>query len=376
LHRVTVLGRNGTHVKVNLHVVPVRGPDGTPHGAAVLLHDATTEVSMEERCQTLYAQATKDPLTKVANRAEFDRVLALFIDAHLETGLPCSLIMADIDYFKRINDTHGHQAGDEAIVAFAELLKSMCRSGDIVARYGGEEFAVLCADCNNATAASRAESIRKTLAERTHSNLGNKNFTASFGVTELQRGDKPETMLRRADRALLQAKDQGRNQVVQLGEGMMAESRKKRWWPFRSLSFRSQALVESTLVTNVPIEIAIQKLRGFIADHAARIAKIGESEIHLETSDKSAVNLRRANDRPIDFIVEMKFVQEHHERTNTQGFAAGSYVQTKALVTISPRRDRDRRMGQATERARLVLASLKSYLMAREEAVEPLFSAR
>jgi hypothetical protein len=183
-------------------------------------------------------------------------------------------------------------------------------------------------------------------------------------------------MLRRADRALLQAKDQGRNQVVQLGEGMMAESRKKRWWPFRSLSFRSQALVESTLVTNVPIEIAIQKLRGFIADHAARIAKIGESEIHLETSDQSAVTLRRANDRPIDFIVEMKFVQEHHERTNTQGFAAGSYVQTKALVTISPRRDRDRRMGQATERARLVLASLKSYLMAREEAVEPLFSAR
>jgi diguanylate cyclase (GGDEF)-like protein/PAS domain S-box-containing protein/putative nucleotidyltransferase with HDIG domain len=376
LHRVTVLGRNGRRVRVNLHVVPVRGDDGTPQGAAMLFHDATSEVSLEERCQTLYAQATKDPLTKVANRAEFDRVLALFIEAHLETGFPCSLIMADIDFFKRINDTHGHQVGDEAIIAFAEHLKSMCRSGDLVARYGGEEFAVLCADCNNATAARRAESIRKSLAERTHRDLGNRGFTASFGVTELQLGDKPETMLRRADRALLQAKDQGRNQVVQLGEGMMAESPKKKWWPFGSFSLRGQALVESTLITNVPIEIAIQKLRGFIADHTAKIAKISENEIRLESSDKSAVHLRRRNDRPLDFVIEMKFVQEHHERTNSLGFAAGSYVQTKVIVTIRTRRDRDRRLSHATERARLVLASVKSYLMAKEEAVETIFSAR
>lgn len=376
LHRVTVLGRNGNHAEVDLHVVPVRSADGTLHGAAVLLHDATSEVSLEERCQTLYAKATKDPLTQLANRAEFDRVLALFIDVHQETGLPCSLVMADIDFFKRINDTWGHQVGDEAIVAFAGLLKAMSRSGDLVARYGGEEFAVLCADCNNPTAARRADAIRKNLAELAHSNLGNKSFTASFGVTELQMGDTPETMLRRADRALLQAKDQGRNQVVQLGEGAMAEPRKKSWWPFGAMSFRGQSLVEATLVTNVPIEIAIQKLRGFIADHAAKIAEIGENEIRLETSDKSAANLRRRHDRPIDFLVEMQFVQEHFERTNSQGLAAGSYVQTKALVTIRPRRDRDRRLSHATERARLMLSSLKSYLMAREEAADPVFSPK
>src|SRR5690606_33209115 len=180
-----------------------------------------------EKCMALHAQTTRDPLTQVANRAEFDRMLALFIDAHQETGLPCSLIMADIDNFKKINDTFGHQAGDEAIVTFASLLKSMCRTGDLVARYGGEEFAVLCADCNNATAAARAEEMRKKLSETVHASLANHLFTASFGVTELQDGDSPETMIRRADRALLQAKDQGRNQVVQLGAGMMEEPVKR-----------------------------------------------------------------------------------------------------------------------------------------------------
>src|SRR5690606_7755745 len=123
LHRVTILGRNGRHVEMDLHVMPVRGSDGTHFGAAVLLHDATSQVSLEEKCQSLYDQATKDPLTQVANRAEFNRVLENFIEVHQETGLPCSLIMTDIDFFKRINDKHGHQVGDAAIVSFAEVLK-------------------------------------------------------------------------------------------------------------------------------------------------------------------------------------------------------------------------------------------------------------
>jgi GGDEF domain-containing protein len=97
----------------------------------------------------LHAQVAKDPMTQVANRAEFDRMLNNFVAAHQESNLPCSLIMSDIDHFKAINDTFGHQAGDEAIITFASLLKSMCRSGDLVARYGGENCGAK-ADCTNA----------------------------------------------------------------------------------------------------------------------------------------------------------------------------------------------------------------------------------
>jgi diguanylate cyclase (GGDEF)-like protein len=309
-------------------------------------------------------------MTQLANRAEFDRMLTNFVAAHQESNLPCSLIMCDLDHFKHINDTHGHQAGDEAIITFASLLKSMCRSGDLVARYGGEEFAILCADCTNAAAARKAETIRETLAEVKHSCLGNKSVTASFGVTELQPGDTPETMLRRADRALLQAKDQGRNQVVQLGDGMMEEEVKRSWWPFRA--WRGGSLLEATLVTTVPIEVAVQKLRGFIADHAAKIVKTVENELHLAVTDSHVEVNRRSSDRPMTFMIQLKLSQQRSERSNTQGFATGAYVETRIDVVIRPRRDRDRRRDAAMEKARRLLGSLKSYLMAREfdEAAE------
>lgn len=371
LERVGVLGRSGRHVTIDMHVVPVHNDEGQPCGATVLLHDASSETSLEERCQALHAQMTKDPLTQVANRAEFDRMLKLFIDAHQETELTCSLIMADIDHFKQVNDTFGHQAGDEVIVTFASLLKSMCRSGDLVARYGGEEFAVLCADCNNATAVARAESMRKKLAETTHVELANHNFTASFGVTELQAGDTPETMLRRSDRALLQAKDQGRNQVVQLGNGMIEEEPKARWFSFKP--WNGGALVETQLVTNVPVELAIEKLRGFISDRSARILKVTDDEVRLEVSE-STVN-KRGVAQQIPYTIEIKFTQERESKTNTAGLAAGEYVYTSAEVAIRPKRERDRRKGQVAERARLLLGSLKSYMMARETGVETVAEA-
>jgi diguanylate cyclase (GGDEF)-like protein len=277
--------------------------------------------------------------------------------------------MSDIDHFKSINDTHGHQAGDEAIITFASLLKSMCRSGDLVARYGGEEFAILCADCTNAAAARKADEIRRALCEVKHSCLGNNSISASFGVTELQAGDTPETMLRRADRALLQAKDQGRNQVVQLGDGMMDEKVKSgalwAWWPFQT--WGSPTLVESTLSTAVPIEVAIQKLRGFIADQNAKILKTNENELELAVTDRNTNLSRRADDRATTFLIHLKLSQKHVERSNTQGLAAGKYVETQIEVVIRPRRERDRRRDATFEKARRLLGSLKSYLMARED---------
>ncbi len=364
LGRVSMMGRQGHHIAVDLHAIPVRSNDGEIRGATVLLHDVSSETSLEEKCQALHAQVSKDPMTQVANRAEFDRMLNNFVAAHQESNLPCSLIMCDLDHFKSINDTHGHQAGDAAIITFASLLKATCRSGDLVARYGGEEFAILCADCTNAAAVRKAESIRKSLAEVKHNCLGNASFTASFGVTELQPGDTPETMLRRSDRALLQAKDQGRNQVVQLGDGMMEEKVKRSWWPF--LSLRGSALVEAALVTTVPIEVAIQKLRGFIADQNAKIVKTNDNELQLIVSDGHAHANRRTTDRPVSFLINLKLSQQHAERSNTQGFASGVYVETRIDVVISPRRDRDRRREATVERARRLLGSLKSYLMARE----------
>lgn len=378
VRRVSILGRSGRRLDVNLQVLPVQSGTAAA-GAAIMLHDASSEATLEERCQSLHAQVTRDPLTQVANRAEFDRVLHLFVETHQKSGVPCSLIMADIDHFKRINDTFGHQAGDRAIISFATLLKSMCRAGDLVARYGGEEFAVLCADCSVAAAARRAEQMRKSLAELTHEGLGDKAFTASFGVTELQPGDTDETLLRRADRGLLQAKEQGRNQVVQLGgDDMPEETAKSTWWNLLSsgsaLLERARrggsAMIDTTLMTDVPMDIAIEKLRGFISDHGAKIVKTGENQLRLTCTTSSLNRPMRSGDKPITFVIDITFSQTHVEKTNTAGLAAGKYVQTFAAVQISPRRDGDRRRAGAVERGRMLLASLKSYLMAKEQTAE------
>ncbi|RIK75340.1 MAG: hypothetical protein DCC67_15450 [Planctomycetota bacterium] len=375
--RLEILGRQGEHVAIDLHAMPVFCRDGNLRGATVLLQDAQPEVSLEEKCEALHAEVTKDPMTKVANRAEFDRMLALFIEAHQQAGLPCSLIMTDIDHFKSINDTFGHQAGDEAIITVANLLKAMCRSGDLVARYGGEEFAVLCSDCTMEDAAARAEQIRRKLSETQHAYLGNRKLTSSFGVAQLQPSDTAESLLRRSDQALLMAKEQGRNQVVQLGSAMKEPTtRKKRWWHLGM--FRSEPLVQATLTTEVPVNIAIEKLRGFVTDQKARIVSIRDARVELELTSENMGAYRRRGDRPSVFRIELEFSEQRQDRTNALGLAAGTYVSTLADVTIRGKRRRDRRHGDQAERARLILQSLKSYLMAKdfEHAAELAGTAR
>ena len=369
LRRLAVCGRNNRCVSVDSHAIPVIAEDGTMQGAILMLHDASSEISLEQRCQTLAEKATRDPLTQVANRAEFDRVHAMFVAAHQQQQVPCSLLMCDLDHFKLVNDTYGHQAGDEAIKSLAAILKGACRPGDLVARYGGEEFVMLFADCDNTAATGRAEQIRKSLAQMTHAKMNNRAVTASFGVTEIQPGDTPETMLRRSDRALLMAKSNGRNQVIQLGSGSHEEEEKAKssfFRPFRAVV--PTLLIQQTLVTPVPIKMAIEKLRGFVADHQANIIKIEGNEVQLEISDKCATGLRRLTDRPVVFHLDLRFEEQRiHKETGGVETPSAGVLRTKILVFVGLRKDRDRRRKDVTERAQQALISLRSYLMAVPE---------
>jgi diguanylate cyclase (GGDEF)-like protein/PAS domain S-box-containing protein len=370
LRRLTISGRHQKRLSVDVHLVPVISRTGIAHGVALLLHDASSQITLEERVQTLHEKATHDPLTKVANRAEFDRALKQFVETHLELGIPCSLIICDIDHFKRINDNFGHQAGDEALVSFAALLRRYTRAGDLVARYGGEEFVLLCADCDNATGTQRAEEIRSELANVPQSMLDGKCITASFGVTDVQPGDSPDTMLRRADRALLQAKDNGRNRVVQLGSGILGHER-----PISTSSWLSwfQAappgmLVERKLCTAVPLNIAVEKLRGFLADHHAQIISIDETMINFQIEGQYVAETKRTAERSVTFVVSMRFEQG---KMKTNERAGGSIARTIFHVSVRPRRNRDRRRSDIVERANQLVYSLRSYLMANDLSAPP-----
>jgi diguanylate cyclase (GGDEF)-like protein len=363
LRRLTIRGRGGRVVSVDAHAVPVFGQDGATYGTTLLLHDASSEITLERRCQNLHERATKDPLTQVANRAEFDKMHAAFVMTHQSQGFPCSLIVSDIDHFKRVNDNYGHQAGDAVLKNFATLLNNGCRAGDLVARYGGEEFVMLCADCDIGGAFRRAEEIRVALADIPQQALGGKRITASFGVTEAQPGDTPETMLRRADRALYQAKGQGRNAVVQLGSGTEGDGQPAASPPKKDQNRAAQVM----LVTTVPLNVSIEKLRGFVSDHHAELLTIDGNCVRLRIEAAAGGEpLRRGSDRPVWFLMELHFEQEFH----TSGERKGQFLRTRIQVTAAPQKSRDRRRQDALERGELLLVSLRSYLMADIESVE------
>jgi diguanylate cyclase (GGDEF)-like protein/PAS domain S-box-containing protein len=368
LRRLTIQGRTGHRIPVDTHAIPVTDDDGNTLGAVLLLHDASPEISLEERCQSLHEKATKDSLTQVANRAEFDRVHSTFIEAHVQRQLPCSLIICDLDRFKQVNDTCGHQAGDDVIKCLATLLKSSCRPGDLVARYGGEEFVLLYADCDQASATARADEVRRRLSQVPQERMDGRSVTASFGVTENQPGDTPETMLRRADRALLTAKDQGRNRVVQLGAGSSTEKTesKMRFWQ-RGKSGPGLVL-QQDLLTPVPIRVAIEKLRGFVADHEARILSIDGNVVRLLIDDNQTSLRRRRTDRPVVFKVDLELEEQRVAASEESKPSERGTSWTKIHVSISPKRNRDRRRDDVAERARQVLVSFRSYLMASAES--------
>jgi diguanylate cyclase (GGDEF)-like protein len=371
LRRLRILGRGQRRLAVDCHAIPVIDRKGVTHGAVLLFHDASSEISLEQRCQSLHEKATKDPLTQVANRAEFDRVHAMFVAAHQQQRVPCGLIMCDLDHFKLVNDTYGHQAGDEAIKSLASLLKSSCRPGDLVARYGGEEFVMLCADCDNATATSRADQVRKSLSQLSQASMEGRTVTCSFGVTEIQPGDTPETMLRRADRALLMAKSNGRNTVVPLGINSSSDDLSDGpQSAYRSSgSGRPRDLIERDLVTPVPVKMAIEKLRGFVADHRARIISVDSNRVQLEIDDRPLGRFRRFTERPTTFSMDLRFEEERvkSDRSGPLHSVVAGTTRTRIKIAIGPRTNRDRRRKGMADKAKQVLASLRSYLMAIEE---------
>jgi diguanylate cyclase (GGDEF)-like protein len=299
----------------------------------------------------------------VANRAEFDRVHAQFVAAHLETRLPCSLIISDIDRFKHVNDTYGHQAGDEVIQSFARLLKGSCRPGDLVARYGGEEFVLLCADCDNAAAVRRAEELRKAFSHVNHVTLGGRRVTASFGVTEIQPGDTPETMLRRADRALFDAKESGRNRVVQLGSGADHGGEQ----PLAlSASGSDNVLTQKVLISEAPLAVCIEKVRGFVSDHHGVIEVGKGNSLRVRVGEIGGSFFRRMADRPVALVMELDFIDVEIERHRPNHLRRYGNARTRINLSIVPKRNRDRRQAQLRERSRQLVLSLRAYLMATE----------
>jgi two-component system cell cycle response regulator len=174
-------------------------------------------VELRESVNHTLALAVTDELTGLYNRRYFDRHVAMMLEKAREQDRDMALMVIDMDYFKAVNDTHGHDAGDIVLKEFSARLRRNIRGVDLACRFGGEEFVVLMPDTDYQQAQSVAERVRTAVAERLF-NVGVEKaltITVSVGVALNEHDtDTPEMLLKRADVALYRAKREGRNRVV------------------------------------------------------------------------------------------------------------------------------------------------------------------
>jgi diguanylate cyclase len=174
--------------------------------------------TLQQNLTAIRSETFTDPLTQIANRKGFDRALEKGISKSRQDGKPLSLLLTDIDHFKKFNDTHGHLVGDSVLRLVGTLLKQSIRSQDTAARYGGEEFAVILPRTALSDATRIAENIRSAVMTKVLKKRGSGDslgrVTISMGVAQLALNDVTETLIERADKCLYAAKRNGRNQVV------------------------------------------------------------------------------------------------------------------------------------------------------------------
>lgn len=172
--------------------------------------------TINQQAKALKLMASIDPLTKLNNRLHFDNISQVIFENAKRSGSTFSVLLIDIDWFKKVNDTYGHIVGDMSLVAVANSLKEQLRSGDCIARYGGEEFIILLPNSNKNDAELVASKLNKEIADLVI-NVKKLSFncTISIGVAEFtSRHNSLLDVIENADQALYQAKETGRNKVA------------------------------------------------------------------------------------------------------------------------------------------------------------------
>lgn len=200
---------DGSIMTGELQVIPHVDDDGTVIEILGVTRDISERKEFEEGLTRL---AVTDTLTGLWNRRRTNELLAADLEQAHRDGQALTVLMVDIDRFKAINDTHGHQTGDRVLVDVANRLRQQVRTTDVVGRWGGEEFVILLRNCGLRDAFAAAEKLRERIAALPFANLF--SVSVSIGAAELHTDDDLESWLARADAALYEAKRGGRNTIA------------------------------------------------------------------------------------------------------------------------------------------------------------------
>ncbi|MCX7935314.1 MAG: sensor domain-containing diguanylate cyclase, partial [Planctomycetota bacterium] len=211
--------KDGHRIPVRLRAVPWRDGGGRLEGVAIMFIERFDRQAIEQRLRELERLALLDSLTEVGNRRYAELELESHLNRQRRGGPPFAALMIDIDFFKRINDTYGHAAGDAVLRNVGRTLRDNIRTFDHVARWGGEEFLVLLSDVTAAHMYAIAEKLRALVAaSRTFYEGHFIQVAVSIGAALAKRGDTAKRLVERADRLLYRSKAEGRNRVTAEGD--------------------------------------------------------------------------------------------------------------------------------------------------------------
>jgi diguanylate cyclase (GGDEF)-like protein/PAS domain S-box-containing protein/putative nucleotidyltransferase with HDIG domain len=297
---------DGKQVEVELQSVPLLDQQGQLHGVAEIFRDLSQNSRRPQEYRDLKLAASRDALTSVANRGELIAQLTLLTSEYSENSFaePFSVIFLDVDFFKNINDTFGHAVGDQVLIDVAKLLQHETYSGELVARYGGEEFVILCPATELDQALRRAERLRATLSRNPSGGLTDFPVTASFGVAQAETGDTVESILRRADKALYQAKETGRNRSCALTKAELLAGDDE-------IDLDDEPASKSFTYTGtfnacVAADMIVYKLGGFVNDAHAKLVEVSPKRAVVRLGNCGLLPIWGRSDakRPVELVVE------------------------------------------------------------------------
>lgn len=199
-------------ILLSINAAPLLGDGGNITGAVAWFRDITASKMMEDELRRL---AMTDPLTGAFNRRHGLSRMISELQRRERYGTPVSVLLADLDHFKLVNDRFGHEAGDTALLALIRIASDSVRAVDAIIRWGGEEFLFILPETDANGARMFAERLREQVAASSIATAGGTpiSMTVSIGVAEAETGD-PDELIRRADAALYEAKESGRNRVA------------------------------------------------------------------------------------------------------------------------------------------------------------------
>ncbi len=352
-HILNLKDVEGADREFDVQSVPIFNDEGKVVAVAEFICDGNESKKHRGQFRKLQMAATRDALTGVVNRGELDELTEqVFAKWEAEPTIPFSVVFLDIDHFKAINDRLSHAIGDRVLIDIARLIQDELYSGEIIGRYGGEEFVILCPETPLETALERAERVRRAIMDAKIAGREDLRVTASFGVAQVEPGDTTETVIKRADQALYDAKNAGRNRTCH-----RATRRTKESPTAEQVKNQKQWIYRTEIVTCVASSMLPAKLKGYVLDNLSEILEVNENELLLQVGVPGVFGGwgSKTDRQPVKVHIEFQDLPRDEKVAGTKRIL---------LKTTTEPIGRPSKHSTFHTRAMYVVESLRSYLIA------------